>query len=54
MANWRDAAEFYRQAQVIVEKEKRDERFNNVAEQLHDFLVSDLGTEARDLLKASC
>ncbi|MFA5185074.1 MAG: hypothetical protein WC551_01155 [Patescibacteria group bacterium] len=53
MANWREAAELYRQAQVIVEEEKRDERLNHVAEQLHDFLASDLGAEALELLKAS-
>ena len=54
MANWRDAAGLYRQAQVIVEKEKQDEKLHLVAEQLHDFLASDLGAEARELLKASC
>ncbi len=54
MANWRDAAELYRQAHLIVAEAKRDEKFNHVAEQLHDFLASDLGAEARELLKASC
>lgn len=53
MANWRDAAELYRQAQVIVEKEKRDGKFAHVARQLQEFLDSPLGTEALGLLRAS-
>ena len=55
MANWREAAEKYRHhARIVVSEVKRDEEFIHAAEQLHDFLASDLGAEARDLLKASC
>lgn len=53
MANWREAAELYRQAQAVVEKDKQDEKIARVARQLQEFLDSQPGRDACELLDAS-
>ncbi|MFA4954103.1 MAG: hypothetical protein WC641_02230 [Patescibacteria group bacterium] len=53
MENWREAAEKYRQAQPAVAQDAQKQRCEQVARKLQDFLVSRLGLEALELLKAS-
>lgn len=53
MADWREAAEKYRQAQPAVAQDAQKQRCEHAARQLQEFLASPLGLEALELLKAS-